>query len=414
MQRNKKSPVVPAEATNKPPSALCNNSTAVALTVLCRTPIPRRAAPTPIADNNENLLEQVITQAQKTFVCGYKNNTTFRRKINNDPSLKEKIRPDAAKQKFPQYKDDVFPAYDANRISGTHFIAAAGPTFLNVANFLESTVLNPQLPIQEIVALGDVLGIKTNTDNKYDFYDYCSRKNKETKFYHIGEDDESYEMKVKIKRLSGEVKHDSTGCRYPAGIIQSRVKVSRSGSKLNKTEQTPAEVNITIWKLRDNLSINLTEGASCNGFSQSPEECKEILWQIFKKSLSNPVLIHCHSGVGRTGHLILILELLKYHVEIFSSQDPEIIAAETHKIVDRIREKRPALIATKDQFAAAIRNAEILYRYALEHKYIETGQPVWESAANNIFSAADRQNINAVDITAAPIQIGPAATPRLA
>jgi len=100
--------------------------------------------------------------------------------------------------------------------------------------------------------------------------------------------------------------------------------------------------------------------------------------------LTENILIHCTAGAGRTGHLILTFELLKYYHEIFSSQDPVIISNKILEIVERIRQNRPALIATTEQFNEAIKNADILYRYALEKKYIQAGMPVHESVLSRL------------------------------
>ena len=53
-------------------------------------------------------------------------------------------------------------------------------------------------------------------------------------------------------------------------------------------------------------------------------EVKELLWQLSQQT--SPLLIHCKAGIGRTGHLILTLELIKHYSEIFASNEPTKIA----------------------------------------------------------------------------------------
>jgi hypothetical protein len=66
------------------------------------------------------------------------------------------------------------------------------------------------------------------------------------------------------------------------------------------------------------------------------------------------------------------LEILKNYDRLFISHDPKIIAAGIHEILNRIRRNRPGLVEAEMQFEEAIRNAEILYQYALKKEYIKT------------------------------------------
>jgi hypothetical protein len=40
--------------------------------------------------------------------------------------------------------------------------------------------------------------------------------------------------------------------------------------------------------------------------------------------------------LGRTAHLILMLEILRYYEKLFASQNPQIIASEIHEMVNHI------------------------------------------------------------------------------
>jgi len=347
------------------------DSTTTVLAALNIKPAPNIPALTE-QQLEEKLLADVIAHAKKNFVGGYRIGRALLAKIDKDEILKNKMRPETLLfSNFPQFKDEYFPTYDANRIAGTSFIASAGPSCSTVTNFMKSTVANESLDIKEIVALGACLA--TGTSEHSCFYDYCSGV--ETTAAYSGK---NYDINVAAKRLSGSIiSNPDDSQRLPSAFIESELTLTlRNAGKQTVTKK----INTTIYQLQDGWPIYFTDiydGFDCN---QSIEQRKEVIWKIFQKSLTGLVLIHCTAGVGRTGHLILTLEILKYYNEIFASKNPETIAADIHKILDRIRENRPSLVASESQFIGAIHNANTLYHYALEKNYIKAGLPVFQVA----------------------------------
>ena len=70
--------------------------------------------------------------------------------------------------RFPRHEDPKF-TIDANRIEGTHFIAAAGPQDdTDLGPFFANTVFHATMPTRKIIALGTTLA-----HGHEDFFDYC-------------------------------------------------------------------------------------------------------------------------------------------------------------------------------------------------------------------------------------------------
>lgn len=314
--------------------------------------------------NVSPLIDQVIREAQKTFVTGYQNNEKLGVAIEIDAALRARVR--SLDERLIQFKDDYF-TWDANRIEGTNFIAAQGPQDTkDMGVFVANTVFNARLPINHVVALGNCqsYGYGHVFQN---FYDYSIYEREEV----FGD------YKSVIQKISGEPSFSESGQCMPNGIVQSRLQITPANGDV---KQKPKQLNVTVIGLVDNTSLYLAGGekeidqtsiSSWPRFLQSCEERKEVLWQLYQISLREPILIHCTSGVGRTGHIILTLEILKNYDRLFVSNNPQIIAAGIHEILNRIRRNRPALVFVDEQFETAIRNAEILHQYALKKGYIQ-------------------------------------------
>ncbi len=303
------------------------------------------------SSRRNDFIEKVIDIALANFVSGNGKNAIFikKAKANKLPNGKKIL---SNLIRYPQYEENDFTYYSANKIQGSNFIAAAGPKIAaipmdladtdnrihhSVEDLFDNTLFNDAFPIANIIALGtDISREKTNG---IDFWDYCTQEEKTE----IGK----YMVNTQVNYGSGFNPID------PKGMVKSTLTVS--------TKKEQKELNVTFISIRDNTAIDLSD-----------DRVKEELWRQYQLSKTQKTLIHCASGVGRTGHLILIFELLKDYAEIFSGNKAKKSAQKIHKILERIRENRPALVNTRDQFKTAINNAHILHQYALEKKYISS------------------------------------------
>jgi hypothetical protein len=260
------------------------------------------------------------------------------------------------------YKDDCFPLYCANWIKESNFIAMSGPqnsasAVVAMHSLLFSDSMKDKPPVTTIIALGNCVG-----RDRRDFYNsYYDETNPSCNMA----SSKSFTVTSHLKEEAGNsylffnyqftIKNTYVSNLYTssAGFISSELDVS--GKKLNA------------------LLIGLPDGNSLDLDIDSPEmeKLKELFWQILQKSSTEAVAVHCAAGVGRTGHIILMLEILKNYQRIFASDNsPDTIAKEIQAIVNRMRETRPALVYAPEQYLTAIKNADIVYQYALEKKYI--------------------------------------------
>jgi protein tyrosine phosphatase len=297
------------------------------------------------------LVEQIISEAKKTFVGGHALSEALKAKAAKDADLRMKL----VESHFIHYRDNRFQG-NANYIPGTSFVASAGPKAIqNMRVFLQDTLFNTRFPVKQVVNLCNHVAYQSH--DHQDFYDYC-----------LKERDERFGPYVaSIKRIKGEVSQSISGHQsYPHGAVHTQLLVRSFPENAN---ESPHTLNVITLELTDANALDLSKPL------KEGSDLMETLWQIYQTSLKEPVLIHCAAGVGRTGHLMLTLEILKHHKTIFGSNDPQAGAAEIHRILDRMRLPRPALVTTEDQFTCAIRNADILYHYALEKKYIQANAP---------------------------------------
>lgn len=79
-------------------------------------------------------------------------------------------------------------------------------------------------------------------------------------------------------------------------------------------------------------------------------------------------------GIGRTGHFILMLELMKLFFEpdffIKNKTSDQILEVCLAKL-EQIRKDRPGLVNLHVQFKYAIRNAFAMFQYALKNQLVD-------------------------------------------
>lgn len=320
-------------------------------------------------------VEQVIAEAKKTFTPG-------REFARHKPLVKKWLffRP------TEPFKDNRFKR-NAHWLPETNYIASTGPSIdKEIPAFLEDTVYNPYRPIHQVVALGHCLAYNDYTYR--DFYDYCLKERLE----HFGP------YHVRIKRSSGGSKTTVSEHQiYPKKLVQSRLMITPDDS----TGSRPDRLNVTLISLRDGCALDLSDA------KRAP--LKEVLWQLFLKSLNEPILVHCTAGEGRTGHLILTLEILRFYTFVFSGKDASKSAAQIHDILNDMRTARPALVHNEKQFEMAIRNAGILYQYGLQKRLAAENLQTARIAA--VTPASPGQGLFATAQKEAPVQQAAPAEP---
>lgn len=294
-------------------------------------------------------IDAVIKCAMNTFIPGTEKNKAIKKQLMKNLSF---INPTTTESSFPQFKDAAF-TYNANSLKNSNFIAMKGPqTKEEVEEFIANTVYNKNINIRHVVALGTAVGYQPERDIIHqDFHDYCL-KPRTTMFG---------KYQVEIRHVSGSLdeKHRLPLTEIVSPLIRSQLVIV---DKENKASVSETILDVTIIKLMDNFSINLT--------SDKDDVLKELFWQLSQKPATENMGVHCTSGVGRTGHIILMIEILKHYDQIFSSHNPIIIAQNIHQLLEQLRETRPALVLQERQFADAIRNAYLIHEYALKKAYI--------------------------------------------
>lgn len=274
------------------------------------------------AEKDANLIDQVSECLSKTFVKGAQYG-----------AMRKRI------------KDLVF-LRSTNTLPDSPFIATSGPkNQKDLCRFITDILSCP--PQLTIVALGDRLSADSLDENpnadvkRYDFMNYYIRD------YTVGP------YTIRHRMVDGHFRwRGSVGT--PVIFAESKLKFSAPNEA--KT------VRVIGLQLEDGCAIDLRD----DPFSQK----KEMLWHLFIRSWQDSILVHCKYGHGRTGHLILTLQVLRHYDEVFSDDDPALIAARVSGLLRAMRQQRPHLVQNLNQLTMAVRNAWILCHYALEQGYI--------------------------------------------
>jgi protein-tyrosine phosphatase len=284
------------------------------------------------------------------------------------------------------YEDPFFPIYDANWIAGSNFIAAKGPQIKNIANLIQEILFNPKQAekprITTIVGLGCIL---SNGKEYPDFINYSFDDRNESERGTVPAKTVDYVNEKANLKYHVAVTNEYVSPRYvinedssfPAGFIRSKLEVV--DTRDNAEDKSTKQLEAILIAIPDGDPLFL------EGKNPETEKLIELLWTLAQKSKTEGIVFHCRGGHGRTGNLILTLEILKNYESIFASGDPDIIADNIEQTLNRIRANRPPLVTNLDQYRMAIKNAHIIYSYAFEKKYIQ-------EAGIEMTSVSDKRN----------------------
>ncbi len=294
-------------------------------------------------------IQRVIDEATKKFVSGYTIMDSEIKRVQADSELQKKYKI-YEKEKLLYLKDDKFTSWEANCITGTNFIAARGPVVIgDIKSLMADTAFHPSLQIKSIVVLSSDFISQDDFTTPGVVYDYCvSPPPMQCGDYNVeckSDAKSSYDKQTKVTKLNG--------------VATSKLTVQKmvTGADSKRTSVDTKELDVTVIGLPDGRSFELKDEAI---------DIKEKFLSLYEKSLQEKIFVHCLAGCGRTGLLILMLELTKQYSNVFNSPKPEVVAANIHLVLNRLRTTRPGLVFTEDQFAAAIRNAKVLHDYRLE------------------------------------------------
>jgi len=277
---------------------------------------------------DSEFLRLTLEEAKKLFVSGYQV-----RRLQTD-------------KKDPRFLGDIV------QIPETKLFAASGPDSSQMVNFFLDTIDNKNIEIKHVIAIGTRAGLEPQYRGE-DFFDYCVSQ----RTIHIDPYD------VEVVPIKGSSHTDAQVWNsYPDSIITSQVHLK------NQTEPLASEKILKVAV----LPVDEEEGFSID--DSSDDEVKEMVWRLYAASLSENTLIHCSLGLGRTGQLILLFEILRHYERIFLQSDPKLAAVEIDTILRDMRKSRGGLVLTEKHYALAITSADCLRRYAEKKELLSTMQ----------------------------------------
>lgn len=235
-----------------------------------------------------------------------------------------------------QFYDPLFPNYNANRIPNTALIAAEGPTDIGlkgrealgtVARFFDNTLFNKTFPIHHILALG-------HYGDKHCRGDFAP-------YFTVGEHS--------FARQNAKSSYQVISRLVNPSINQYELWVeSEDGEK--------RQAFVTWLPVGDLQPLPLHSIAITT------------LWHVYCVTQQMPTIIHCAAGVGRTGAVLLALQLAKHYQSIFNHQPLEAAAEKLRGKLQEIRTVRPAFITTKKQLLSAVLCAAEIDHHLSQYK----------------------------------------------
>jgi len=244
------------------------------------------------------------------------------------------------------YVDPHFHNYDANWLANSNFIALHGPTEFNAArcfyNLLFSEAARKKPKVTTIIGLGSCLKEGYQDFFNYSLDDRTEEEKQITPCKELQIEDErfqlAYQLNIQNTYVSPGYNLETKDKDFPEGFATSQLTITNT-----KDITLSHNLKALLIAVKDGGCIKL------NGNDDDTKKLKENLWQISQEVDLTAVAVHCTMGVGRTGHLILMLELLKNYKEVFSSQNVETINNNIDAIVTRMRTNRIPLIHSEQQ-----------------------------------------------------------------
>ncbi len=266
--------------------------------------------------------------------------------------------------------DPQFPFYDANTITlgkSRKVIASAAPRkIVDVEAFFDLIV---QENVKHIKPVIDLLHQSDNPEQIRDCQDYFFSKAgmkktfgryivvvEKTK-YHVSETDKQQGRgKKKCLEILKTLSSDTLQALYPHMNRSAKFYLLIQNTVTQKTHR----VIVHFHKTKDNTPpVN----------ENSTEHDVEQFSKEYLSSKKELMLIHCAAGIGRTGFTVLLGFLLDEAETIFDPQlSAEAAADKIAEILRLIRQTRPLLVVTHEQYEQAIHTAKRIYVMQLKSK----------------------------------------------
>jgi protein tyrosine phosphatase len=301
---------------------------------------------------NQESIKKISALAEKEFRTGkdrnqilvdeLKSNPLFKKKLYQNSQLEDLIEGKRENQTtWLQYANEDFD-YCANKIKGTQFIAANGPRDLQELDKFMAMLTTHTPAIEHIVCLGNVV-------KNRDFLDYYSHRG---------------EIRTAHYKISSHLRDEDKGIEDTSCIGYHISDISITNIK------TGVKNSIKVYHLMipDNCPIDISYL-----LAQKNKKLLDIFLKLSQIVLTNPLLVHCKYGVGRSGNLIWLLLLFANQKDLSKSTNDEMIAKKIMTLFNMICETRPAFVTELSQFKSGIEGGFYLdeYQKSLENSNIE-------------------------------------------
>ncbi|MDR3491903.1 MAG: hypothetical protein P4M12_07685 [Gammaproteobacteria bacterium] len=256
-----------------------------------------------------SLAVRVITEAQKFF--------------SSKKILQLSVGSSSCKENFSHGIHSVFKS---------HIYIARSPNHETFGHFIRDLAYNPNLSISHVIGMG--------LDKCDNFTDFCISNRDEILW-------ESYKISVKnYKRLSDN-------------IIQSVFSTMLSEYDLENAAFYYKNIHVKLLGLDETNSLQLA--------SDTTHIMKDTLLQLL--ATHQPILIYSSLNKGCAAYLAFTFVLIENFSSIFEGGNPTVIAERIHSLFCEAY-KNSSMTMEIPQYLEAIRNADILHRYAMAKGYM--------------------------------------------